>query len=297
MDIISKNLARSKKMNTVYVTKSTLFKISGLLDIPYEKSNNAHKAIVKIIEEHTKEKILSKPELQSMASIIAINEILNSETPFTIKIKKQAELDREEKKLRMVYYKQKMTYHHYDNCPNLSSDYENFSIPNEIPENKIDEYRKFFLSNKSLFYKNEQAFYAAAGLFFKIPLTRSVKMHYSNSGKNLVSSNDLLSSNSSDRCSLYLGKALAFYQENKRPIIKYGQASHLVDDLFRNGKISQQDHALISEWNALKSNIKSEIIRILTGINKISDQRFSEEILIALGFDECNTCKSLKMKD
>lgn len=283
-------------MSTAYVTKATLFKIGGILDIPYEKSDNARQAILKIIKEHTKENILSKPELQSMALIIAANEILNSETPNNIKIKRQEQLNRESRKSRMIYYKKKMTYHRYDNCPNLSSDYENFSIPNEIPESKIDEYRNFFLSNKDLFYKDEQAFYAKAGAFFKTPLTRSVKMHYSNSGKNTVSSDDLLSSDNNDNVNFQLRKMLAFYQQNKSIIDKFGQASHLINEFLFNGKINKQGHKAISEWHQLKSSAKSEIIKNITGINKISDQRFSEEILIALGFDECSTCKSLRTK-
>lgn len=283
-------------MTTAYVTEATLHKIGGLLDIPYEKSNSAQLAIVKIIGDYTKEKILSKPELQSMASIIAVNNILNSETPDTIKINRQQKIDREERKVRMIFYKKKMTYHHYYNCPSLSSDYENFSIPDEIPENKIDEYRRFFLSNKDLFYKNEDAFYASAGSFFNIPLTRSVKTRYSNSGRRLMSSNDLLSSNSHDKVSFYIEKALAYYQENKNPITKYGQVSHLLEEFLRKNKINQQDYEVVREWRELKSSVKSEIIRILTGINEVSEQRFSEEILIALGFEECNTCKSLKLR-
>lgn len=285
-------------MTTAYVTKATLSKIGGLLDIPYEKSNSAQLAIVKIIEEHTKEKILSRPELQSMASIIVVSDILNSETPHNIKIKNQNKIDREQKKVRMIYYKNKMTYHHYDNCPKLSSDYENFSIPDEIPENKIDEYRRFFISNKELFYKNEAAFYASAGSFFNIPLTHSVKTRYSNSGKrNLLSSNELLSSSNQDKVSFYVAKALDFYQNNKKPIIKYGQASHLLDNFLTNRKITEQDYEVVREWGILKSDVKSEIIKVLTGINEVNDQRFSEEIFIALGFEECSTCKSLKQKN
>jgi len=281
-----------------YITKATLFKIGGILDIPYEKSNNAKEAINKIIKEYTKEKILAPPELGAMAQIISVNEILNSETPENIKIKTQIKLDSEAKKRRIVYYKETMTYHHYDNCPNLSSDYENFTIPEKIPDEKIDEYRKYFIAHKELFYKDEQAFYARAGSFFGIPLTGTVviKSHYSNSGKNTASSNNLLSNSNDDAVGFHLENLLSFYQKNKPVIVKFGQASHLINKFLEAGKIKEEEHTLISEWHILKSNAKSEIIKKITGINNISEQRFSEEVLVSLGFNECSTCKSIYRK-
>lgn len=280
-------------MRLVYVTKSTLHKIGGILDIPYEQSLKAGEAINKIIKPHTKENLFSAPELKAMAKIIAVNEILNTETADNIKLMNQRKAESETRLQRVIFYREKLIYHFYENCPNLLSDYENFSIPDEIPEHRIDEYRQYFIKNKELFYKDEAAYYARANAFFRVHMSPIQKSRHANSGKRLASSQSLLQSFDDKHEEKYIDQTLSFFQEYKSTVKKYGQASHIRDDLLKKKKMSQEEYDIITEWHLLKSNTKSEIISTIIKINHRSEQLFAEEVMIALGFNGCATCKAL----
>lgn len=71
----------------VFITKSTLYSISGILEIDYESSSKASKAIDTILKTYSTIPILTTPEKNTLINMIAVNSILNSETPESIKAK------------------------------------------------------------------------------------------------------------------------------------------------------------------------------------------------------------------
>ncbi|WP_416410825.1 hypothetical protein [Pantoea sp. App145] len=283
-------------MPLVYITKYSLIKIGGILDIPYERSLSASKAIHTIIASHTKEKIFSSPELKVMTMTLAVNDILNTETADNIKIMNQRKSEFHSRKQRVIFYQDRLTYHYYKDCPNLLSDYNNFTIPVEIPEHRIEEYRQYFINNIDTFNRNEEAYYAQANAFFRVHMSPIKKSHHANSGKESVSSNNLLQSSTDEEDGKYIEEALSFFQTYRKTINKYGYASHLKEKLLQENKMSIEDYKIITAWHILKTNTKSEIISKIIKINQHSEQLFSEEVMIALGFHGCATCKTLNEK-
>lgn len=87
----------------VFVTKSTLYSISGVLEIDYDITSKACSAIEKIIHGYSKAAILTKSEISSLGNMIAINEILNNETPETIKTKKRKLITNAAMRERVVF--------------------------------------------------------------------------------------------------------------------------------------------------------------------------------------------------
>lgn len=278
----------------VFVTKSTLYSISGVLEIDYDITSKACSAIEKIIHGYSKAAILTKSEISSLGNMIAINEILNNETPETIKTKKRKLITNAAMRERVVFISRHKTYHYYDNCPKITSDYQNFTIPDEIPEKSIEEYRKFFIENITTFTTNPDVFYFSANIKFGTNIKSIGKMHHRNSGK--ANTQDMLSILESDQepCAKSISNALVFYQNNKRIVQKFGAASHLRDKLLNEGKMGPDEHKTICDWHLLKETVKAEIFQKITKINKITNHAYSSDILDAIGFTPCSTCNELK---
>jgi hypothetical protein len=84
---------------------------------------------------------------------------------------------------RVVFISRHKTYHYYDNCPKITSDYQNFTIPDEIPEKSIEEYRKFFIENITTFTTNPDVFYFSANIKFGTNINSIGKMHHRTVGR------------------------------------------------------------------------------------------------------------------
>lgn len=279
---------------SVFITKNTLHKIDGVLDIDFNTSNRARESILKIISEYTDKQFLTVSEIKAMTNIISIVEILNSEIPEKIKLKNKRDSDLKNKMKRVIFYEDKLTYHYYNNCPNMSSDYENFTIPKEIPDAKINEYRHFFIKNIEVFKRDESAFYARAGAYFGVNIGGVLKTKFSNSGRVSPIQTDLMLSRDKDITEDAINKALSFYNENKKHIVKFGSASHLRCDFLEKGKMSIDEFNVIDEWYILKNNAKSAIFEKTMQLNELSSYKFSEDILKSIGFNPCNTCVSIR---
>ncbi|WP_337063637.1 hypothetical protein [Raoultella ornithinolytica] len=281
----------------VFVTKSTLYSISGILDIEYEASSRARDSILNIIWEYSTMSILSEPEVDVLVKLISINEILNSETPESIKQKIKKQNSDRLNKARLIFTSDKKTYHYYDNCPKISSDYQNFTIPDEIPESKVGEYRKFFLDNISLFNEKPDLFYFNVSIKFGVKITSIGRLHHSNSGK--ANSQEMLKilESEAEPCVESISVALDLYQKNKKTIQKFGRASHLRDEFLKSNKMNKDEYSIICEWHFAKERVKGDIFQKITKINKITNHAYSDVILNALGFTPCSTCLELKNKN
>lgn len=280
----------------VFVTKSTLYSISGVLEIDYDITSKACSAIEKIIQGHSKTAILTKLEISSLGKMIAVNEILSNETPETIKTKKRKIIANAAMKKRLVFISHHKTYHYYDNCPKITSDYKNFTIPDEIPEGSIEEYRRFFIENITTFTNNPDIFYFSASVKFGVTINSVGKMHHRNSGK--ANTQDMLTILESEQepCTKSISDALVFYQNHKKTVHKFGAASHLRDNLLNEGKMRPDEHKTICDWHVLKETVKADIFQKITKINKITNHAYSSDILDALGFTPCSTCNELKSR-
>lgn len=280
----------------VFVTKSTLYSISGVLDIDYESSSRASKAIDEIIKKYSTIPILTTPEKKALARMIVVNTILNSETPENIKTKVKKSIYEKAKKERVIFLHKNPTYHYYNNCPKITSDYKNFTIPDEIPEDRIDEYRLFFIENMELFFQNVDVFYLNVAHKFGVKISAVGRMNHRNSGRSNTQDMLKLLESDNEPCTESILKALALFQENKKLIRMFGNASHLRDNYLRSKRINEEEHSIISEWHHIKDKVKGDIFQKITKINKITDNIFSDKILDALGFFPCTTCLELKKK-
>lgn len=280
----------------VFITKSTLYSISGILEIDYESSSKASKAIDTILKTYSTIPILTTPEKNTLINMIAVNSILNSETPESIKAKAKKIQHEKVKKERMIFVHKNLTYHFYDNCPKITSDYNNFTIPDEIPEDRIEEYRHFFIDNLEMFSRNIDLFYISAARKFGVKISEIGKLNRSNSGRS--NTQDMLNilESDNDPCAKSISSALNIFQENKKLIQKFGSASHFRDAHFKAGKMNEEQHKVISDWHKIKDKVKGDIFQKITKINKMSNHAFSDSILDALGFAACATCCEIKKK-
>ncbi|MBS0847927.1 hypothetical protein [Citrobacter sp. JGM124] len=277
----------------VFVTKNTLYAISGLLEIDYDTSSRARDSINHIVREYSTLHVLSDPEVESLVKLVSVNEILNTETPESIKNRIKSKQLTVEKRTRLVFIHNKKTYHYYDNCPKLVSDYQNFVIPNEIPENRIEDYRRFFLDNMSLFNEKPDVFYFKASVAFGVSIKNIEKMHYKNSGKAYTQDMLNILESENDPCSQSFSMALELYNNNKKTIQKFGRASHLRGEFLKANKMTRDEYIIIDEWHGAKERVKGDIFQKITKINKTSDHAYSSSILDALGFTPCSTCTEL----
>ncbi|EHE7894041.1 hypothetical protein J0V14_000763 [Vibrio parahaemolyticus] len=278
-------------MNTVYITESNFKSISR--ELPSEYRDNQY------IEELYKNEIkslLCKKERDIIASVkVAIEAFQDYDEFIRIpKFKNEPNLTRKlDKKTRLVYLGGAPAYHKEVSCDWLKSSYRNFEIPIEIPDERIEEYRTFFLSNLDLYENNRTAFFANVELKFNV-IIRNIKEHsVQNSGTELFLNFDsepeheLLS-----KIHALASEMVQYRFSNEmvtKAIRKYGQASHRVVKNRDNYPIRDDEFKVVSCWFKYKTELKKLITKHL--ILKLNPElKFDKRCLDYFGFKACSDC-------
>ncbi len=280
-------------MNKVFITKATFKKLVKEYTIDDYKCK-------KLPYYEKLRHILSIPEQNLLGKYSAFLEDIESIHKYK-KLKKPRPSD---PKKRIIYNKNNSpSFHFYEECEYLKSDYENYDIPVEIPEERIEEYRSFFLKNKELYKENHGAFLARAELRFDVRIKNIKEYHSNNSGiketyNPKVESVDIILTRINNHI-----KQMEEYR-NSSPEIKtlideLGFGSHkrnsINEIIYRgvDGKLVPYIHSEdspLEHWHKYKKELKSMIVKYLIATLN-PEFNFRQDILEQCNLRCCKLCK------
>lgn len=136
-------------MSTVYITEENLSSIAR--DISGAISNTQS---LEQFYDFELRSILAAPELKKLSSIKLILESLeHPDVLFKIlRLNQQPKIRaRKDSKSRWVYLWGSPAYHKNQDCDRLKSEYRNYHIPPQIPVDRVEEYRSYFVENLKKF--------------------------------------------------------------------------------------------------------------------------------------------------
>lgn len=237
--------------------------------------------------------ILSRPEIEQL---IKYSKILEDFKNFS-KYEKRDRIYSNDPKKRWVFYKEKPpSYHLVSTCTHLVSNYENFSIPVEINEKDIEEYRSFFIENIDLYRERSDVFFARAELKFNTKIKNIKVIRNENSGitevrnhkiespdiiltriNNLI--NEMENYRASDSEKKILIKKVGFGTDRAKYLDKDGNYVLYIDD----------KNSPIYHWHQYKKELKLLIEKYF--ISTLNPEfSFSKNILEQCGLSCCRTC-------
>lgn len=287
-------------MNKVYLTISGLQRISSILYDP--KDNTPAKYFTYIVDtflERRKIAGLSIKDTEKIANVLHIAKLLDSSFDLhTLKIEEQTRRD----KIRLIFTKELPSYHLNHQCKTLTHDYRNYTIPIEIPEEKINEYRAFFKVNEHIYINQPELFFTLIEESFSITLSPSSiqKMSFNNSGSTQLQLEMDLGNELPDK----IASIEHFFTENKRYIDMFGmiydeeKLKAKVENFIKNQKGKCAEKSLIEIlsildlWKIYKNYLIKEIICFLGETNNININYFNSEALDALGIPACKVCSA-----
>ena len=173
---------KSIKTDEVYITKQNFNKILPLKEriiIPDEKTLDT-------VYKKSLRGILSTPEV----GLLYILKEFYSNKEFALERYKKIRVEDNKK---FVYVSRNPSYHYDINCKNLSSDFVNFEIPEEIKargDHEIFLFREFYKKNSHLLKEKNDIFTMRLKIEFKLANTPS-KVEFDNSGRKEVTNIDL----------------------------------------------------------------------------------------------------------
>tara|TARA_B110000908_G_scaffold97774_1_gene115441 strand:+ start:2193 stop:3092 length:900 start_codon:yes stop_codon:yes gene_type:complete len=277
--LIRKNMNNRK----VYVTNS---KISMMLK---KVKINAANIEINGIFHSDLSKILSIPELKYLA---IYKEAINDIEGF--------EYHRYEKTVvlrpnKFIFESGIPSYHGGPDCERLQANFENYEIPAEIEdkgEAKIEEFRKFFKDNITLFNTMHDAFMAQVKSKFRIRNTPK-KVEFNNTGSTRVSN---LSAQEINKNIQELLKEMEEYrnssEEIKKEIKMVGYRTHAARIWDKNGNEIRRINipgSVTKQWHDYKNSLK-HLLKEYFKIRLNPEFMFDEEIMKQLGFNPCSHC-------
>jgi len=278
-------------MNTVYITESKFRSIAR--ECPPEYNDP------KYIEDLYKKEICSllcKKERDVIASVkVAIEAFKHFDEfirIFEFKDKPSLELKRDNK-VRLIYIGGSPAYHKNQDCNWLNSSYKNYEIPVEIQEEKIDDYRKFFIENIELYESNRSIFFARVELKFNVVIRNVIEFSAQNSGTELFLNfesepeHELLTRIHS------LGSEMVQYRFSgdfiRNIISKFGAACHIVVRCRDKYSITDEEFKVVKTWLNYKTELKKLMIKHL--ILKLNPElKFDKRCLDFFDFKQCSDC-------
>lgn len=234
-------------------------------------------------------------EITNLASAKAALEILQDIDKFKIHILKNPINNRKKTnpKTRLVYLSGNPAYHSTDKCQKIHAEYKNFLIPVEIPMEKIEEYRKFFLENIQLFNEKKDIFFARVEMKFKVVIQNVKEIEIRNSGIESIDDFEIKDEKELLNSIYLLGSEMVQFRfssdERRKAINKYGYASHLIVSKENQIPISDEDLVIIKIWYKYKIDMKDRILKYLY-LKLNPDMAFDKTCLDYLGFKPCSEC-------
>ncbi|QTR46592.1 hypothetical protein J9253_01130 [Thiothrix litoralis] len=277
-------------MSEVFITKARLGNIASL--VSYQISEDD-------IRDFYKKELLSyfsTPELNKLTAVKIILDSIENQS-LRIKIidvyknaKERLESYKKTSDSRWIYLGSKPAYHGNRNCIHLNSTYDNYEIPVEIPKDKIEEYRAFFLDpeNKDCYINNRVAFFGRVEFKFNVIIKNIKEVHIDNSGEEAINmmdgdNNQILEKihQTIDEMNKY--KIESIDVGNIISKTGFNTKAALKNPLFNN------EQSIIKTWDEYKSKLKDLIIQHLT-IEIAPDYKFDHQFLEDLGFRKCSKC-------
>jgi hypothetical protein len=282
-------------MNTVHITESNFKSIAR--ECPPEYQDTQY------IEDLYKREICSllcKREKDVIASVkVAIEAFQDYDEFFKIfKFEEKPNLKFKRKNnTRLIYLGGSPAYHKNQNCNYLNSSYKNYEIPVEVSEEKIEDYRKFFVENIEVYKNDRNVFFARVELKFNIIIRNVREFSAQNSG-----TEQLLNFDSEPEHALLtkihsLGCEMVQYRFSddftKNVISKYGAACHLVVNQRDKYTTTDTEHKVIGTWLNYKTELKKLMTKHL--IIKLNPElKFDKRCLDYFGFRQCSDCYTSK---
>lgn len=279
----------------VKITESNFRKIYR--EIPPEHSD------ISYIETLLKKDIKSffvKKEIEIIASVKAAIEVMQDYSTFIKKIPtKKIDIEKANPKTRLIFLKSTPAYHHNNLCTRLHSEYKNYEIPIEVPEERVEEYREFFIDNIDLYREKLHIFFARVELNFGLRIRIIREIEKPNSGLETIMDFEVEPENKLLTDIHNLGNEMIQFrfssEERRKAIQKYGMASHIVAKGGKKIIASQEDENIIKTWFEYKVKMKNKIIKYII-IKFNPDMIFDKTCLEYFGFKPCADCSSESVK-
>lgn len=201
-----------------------------------------------------------------------------------------------------VYEGSNPSYHKYENCDRLSSNFINYRLPAEIKkrgDDTIEEYRKWFKENEKVFSERPDVYQMR--LQTKFGIIESIqKVDYKNSGN--VYKENLTLLEIETRIDSLLYNAAQYYKEDEKRqqvIKRYQTATFLAfkEDEIDGNETSYSDEVLKSILREYYYLFVEPTIYYLKEFFKVfynADIEINEKIFEQLNFKKCGYCYSEK---
>lgn len=202
-----------------------------------------------------------------------------------------------------VYEGSNPSYHKYENCNRLSSDFINYRLPTEIKERgneAIGEYRKWFKENEKVFSERPDIYQMR--LQIKFGIVESIqKIDYKNSGN--VYKENLTLTEIETRIDSLLYNAAQYYKEdkNRQQVIKLYQTRTFLhkNEYIENNNTNYSDNEIkeiLREYYYLFVEPTLFYLKEFFKVFYNADIEINEKILEQLNFKKCSYCYSEKYK-
>lgn len=203
-------------------------------------------------------------------------------------------------KKEFVYEGSKPSYHKYENCDRLSSNFVNYRIPTQIKdkgEEEIEKYRTWFKENESSFTERPDVYQMR--LQTKFGIIESIqKVDYKNSGN--VYKENLTLEEIQIRIDSLLHNAAQFFNRNKKRqevIRRFQTATFLAfkEEVIESNKTEYSDEELKSILKLYYYLFIEPTIYYLKEFFKTfynAEIEINEKIFEALNFKKCGYCYS-----
>lgn len=276
-------------MTVAYITKANFKRIATYVS----HSISGVKGIESLYTQELS-RILAAPEMKLLSAVkLIVESVSDHEVLFRlIKFAEYYEPRERSRKDRWIYLGGAPAYHKKKDCAKLVSEYKNYDIPVEIPDNRIEEYRDFFLNSIELYGRNQAAFYAQVELKFNV-LIQVKEVQADNTGDetvenyNLKAPRDLLID-----ISHHINSMLEFKESNdytKEIIERLGFNTYKVMENPRACNLSSDGLVIIKKWHNLKRQLKDLVhSHLIAEYNP--EFSFNGEMLSSFGFRACTTC-------
>jgi hypothetical protein len=190
-------------------------------------------------------------------------------------------------------------YHKTLDCLTLKSKYTNYRIPEEIPNDRVDEYRVFWRNNESLFSVDPNAWKEKVEKQF-VPISKiPERIESNNSG--IHSIDNLQLEELEKKIDEIIDLSVEFFVNNpeKQQMIRYyAQKTWLKNRKYqiKNKKVVESDEELREFLNQYDIQFKQPFKNLLLQYDMIrfnSELRFEGVLLEQLGFKPCTKCYSI----
>ncbi|MDF8327522.1 hypothetical protein P5G63_03055 [Aeromonas salmonicida] len=275
-------------MPTVYITESNLNAIAQ--DITGAITDTRS---VEQLYEFELRSFLAIPEMKRLSSVKLILESLdNPDILFKIiQFNEHPKIrQRKDPKSRWIFLGGSPAYHMNNDCARLKSEYKNYDIPVQIPSERVEEYRRFFIENIDMFERNQEVFYANAEFKFNVKINGVKKVQARNSGSETLENFKLKSpSQLLQEINKHVEKMQDFRLSNEVLIAKCCFNTHKVLENPSIMRLTEQQIELVRQWHNYKAALKRLVVQHLT-LKFNVDFGFSGELLDSFGLRKCSAC-------